>query len=291
MNEEYFGLVSVIIPFYNNADWLDEALESVERQTILPLEIIVINDGSNENITEIKEKYKDVIFLEQDNKGAASARNKGIRYAKGQFCAFLDSDDIWVCNKIEKQISGLIKHNGEWSVTAYTSFDKNEYENTVHPYSGVLNCYQVNVNSCRIQTSTVMIRSDLLKNDPMACFAEDMKNGQDIYLWFYLLSKSNYFLVDEPLTKFRLRGSNAHLSINTHVRVRAQLWEKMSREMLPMPDCLFTKIGYGLCSFAHRKFDYMDESLIIRKIFFGIAWICFRVGKRLTIKMSKTICD
>lgn len=89
--------ISVIIPVFNAELYLAEAIESVLIQEPKPLEIIVINDGSTDKSADILEKYlPDINLIQQENKGAASARNLGIFFSKGSFLAFLDADDIWM---------------------------------------------------------------------------------------------------------------------------------------------------------------------------------------------------
>jgi len=89
-------LFSVIIPVYNRADLLRQALESVDRQTLRDFEVIVVDDGSTENLTTVIRDFEDrVTFLRQNNAGPGAARNYGAAAARGEYLAFLDSDDIW----------------------------------------------------------------------------------------------------------------------------------------------------------------------------------------------------
>ena len=95
-------LVSVIIPTYNSAGYIEEALESVFEQTLQDFEIIVVDDGSTDGTGEVLRKYGDRIrYIYQENNGPASARNGGIRVARGEYIAFLDADDLWVSTKLE----------------------------------------------------------------------------------------------------------------------------------------------------------------------------------------------
>lgn len=99
------ALVSVIIPSYNRADYIDETIESVLAQTYSSIEIIVIDDGSTDNTREIVAKYEPrVRYVWQENAERGAARNHGLRLAKGEFIAFLDSDDVWLPNKVQKDI-------------------------------------------------------------------------------------------------------------------------------------------------------------------------------------------
>ncbi len=97
--------VSVIIPTYNRAHFLCEALDSALSQTFKDFEIIIVDDGSTDNTKQVLEKYGSrIYYIYQENKGRAEARNTGIRRAKGEHIAFLDDDDIWLPNKLEKQV-------------------------------------------------------------------------------------------------------------------------------------------------------------------------------------------
>lgn len=105
--------VSVIIPVYNAAKYLRESIESVLCQTYSDLEIIIVNDGSTDSSLEIAENYQNdsrVKIISSKNKGAAAARNIGIRNSNGAYFQFLDADDILPSNKIEEQMKVLDKN-------------------------------------------------------------------------------------------------------------------------------------------------------------------------------------
>ncbi|MFM6307811.1 MAG: glycosyltransferase family 2 protein [Dolichospermum sp.] len=101
---ENFPLISVIIPCYNRERYLAEAIESVLDQTYPHIELIVIDDGSSDRSGEIAQSYP-LIYHYQTNGGIGAARNAGIALANGKFLAFLDSDDIWVKDKLAKQMA------------------------------------------------------------------------------------------------------------------------------------------------------------------------------------------
>ena len=101
-----FPLISVIIPVYNRDHYLVEAIESVLAQAYPAIELIVVDDGSSDRSAEIAQSYP-LIYYYQPNGGIAAARNAGIALAKGEFFAFLDSDDIWVADKLLKQMAAF----------------------------------------------------------------------------------------------------------------------------------------------------------------------------------------
>lgn len=105
--------VSVVIPAYNTAPYLAEAIESVLQQTYQDFEILVVDDGSTDNTVQVASSYVPRIkLIEKENGGPASARNAGMRQAAGEYIAFLDSDDAWVQDKLAEQVE-LLERNTE----------------------------------------------------------------------------------------------------------------------------------------------------------------------------------
>ena len=134
--------VSVIVPVYNVEKYIDKCLESLVNQTLKDIEIIIVNDGSTDNsikiVEEYKEKYKNkIIYLEKENGGLSDARNYGIQYAKGEYIAFLDSDDYVDRKMYEKLYNKAIENNSDivecdfyWKYTNKLILDtRNEYKN------------------------------------------------------------------------------------------------------------------------------------------------------------------
>jgi len=105
--------VSVIIPTYNSARYLVEAIDSVLAQTYKDFEVLVIDDGSTDDTESVMSKYgSPVRYIRQKNGGVSAARNKGIQESHGRYVAFLDADDTWLPKKIERQLAELKAHNG-----------------------------------------------------------------------------------------------------------------------------------------------------------------------------------
>jgi len=111
MTEEQ-PLVSVIIPVYNGARYLREALESVFAQTYRPIEVIVVDDGSIDDSGVIAQSFPEVHYIHQANQGVAAARNNGIEAARGEYFAFLDQDDLWMPEKLKVQVDYLLSNPG-----------------------------------------------------------------------------------------------------------------------------------------------------------------------------------
>lgn len=103
-------LVSVILPVYNGARFIEEAIESIYVQHYHPLEIIVVDDGSTDDTSVVVQSHKNIRYIYQPNQGVAAARNTGIRNSKGELIAFLDADDYWASNKLNVQVDCLLKY-------------------------------------------------------------------------------------------------------------------------------------------------------------------------------------
>lgn len=278
--EKHYQRVSVIIPFYKGLEWLDEAIESVLSQTYKPYEIIVVNDGSEESIDYLIEKYSEhVNFLYQDNKGAAAARNKGIRESSGDIVAFLDSDDLWDRAKLEKQISLMENGKYKWSATGYSTFGKGD-KIVVIPDNVDGPCWELLYDRSKIATPTVAVRRELLETN---AFSEDMRKGQDIYMWFRLSNRFPLGVVEEDLVRVRITSDTTASSVVNHVKVRSNLWSKMNGADLFRPKSILTKSGYKLCSFLDNKESIKKDSALGKAIFL-CAWVIFRVDSFFQMK-------
>jgi len=105
-------LVSVIIPVYNGAKYIAEAIESVCVQNYEPFEIIIVDDGSTDDTSSVVQSFKNIRYIRQENRGCATARNTGITESRGELLAFLDADDYWAANKLHVQVGCLLNHPG-----------------------------------------------------------------------------------------------------------------------------------------------------------------------------------
>lgn len=188
--------VSVVIPMYNSSKTIIRALESVALQTVQVKEIIVIDDGSVDESSSIVQEYSlksniDIILVKKKNGGVSSARNKGMSIAKGEFVAFLDSDDEWVPEKLEVQMpffseDGVVLVGGH-----HKPLSGNSYSNKK----------TINVNDQflknNFQTSTVVIKNHLAKK--FGGFYEPQKYAEEGRFYFEMLKLGSLVLVQKQL--------------------------------------------------------------------------------------------
>lgn len=119
-------LVSIIIPTFNRATLVVEAIKSVKAQTYPSIQLIVVDDGSEDNTAQLVAQFEEVEYYRQENKGQASARNLGLKYAKGEYIATLDSDDIWFSEFLSDSIKCIEKHNLDFVFLNWISMDGKE---------------------------------------------------------------------------------------------------------------------------------------------------------------------
>jgi len=211
-------LVTVIVPFYNRIDKLLLSLESVQKQTYSELEILLINDGSTDRIDKLRHvcsKDKRVTIIDiGKNMGAAHARNTGISLAKGEYIAFLDSDDIFINNKIELQLEGMIKYEKGISHTSYIRRDITDevVDEVVHSGELAGNPIPNLIHTCPIATPTVMIKKVFLINSKVK-FRENIHIGEDICFWLDLFKSGIRLLgIDIPLTIVNVDKNSASMN-------------------------------------------------------------------------------
>lgn len=210
------NLISIIVPVYNAEKFLEDTIKSVEEQTYTNWELIFVNDCSKDESSKIiDEKIKEnnkikLINLEQ-NSGAAIARNTGINNAKGQYIAFLDADDLWNKEKLEKQINFMKENNCAFSFTGYEFADENGIGNgKIVNVPKTIN-YRQALKNTTIWTSTVMF--DVQKLGKELIQMPNVKRGQDTATWWKVLKQiDNAYGINEVLSYYR--RTNESLSSN-----------------------------------------------------------------------------
>ncbi|MGX6959939.1 MAG: glycosyltransferase family 2 protein [Rickettsia endosymbiont of Pentastiridius leporinus] len=200
--------VSLIIPVYNRINWAIEAIESVLIQTHKNYEILVIDDGSTDNISELTEickKNKRIKYFRKKNEGPAAARNLGIINATGKYIAFLDSDDLFCNDKIEIQLKFMEENNFIFSHTSYQKInEKGKYLESVHSGAFNGNVFPQIIQTCPIAMPTVMGTSALFQEN---LFPENIRSGEDCCLWISIASKNLIGGIDKELSKVRISGN------------------------------------------------------------------------------------
>ena len=194
--------ISVIIPTFNRKETLKRAIQSVVMQSYTPYEIIVIDDGSDDGTKEwLKDNYPNVKYIYQMNSGVSSARNKGIKFARGDWIALLDSDDEWLPSKLKDQAyeielnpAAKFLHTNEiWIRNGVRVNQMKKHKK----YGGYI--FEKCLDICRISPSSVLIKKDIF--DEIGMFDETLKVCEDYDLWLRFASKYPVHFLDQPLIK------------------------------------------------------------------------------------------
>lgn len=207
-------LVSVIIPAFNAEKYILDAINSILSQTYQNYEIIVVNDGSTDNTEQIIKPYLNrIIYLYQDNKGVAAARNTGIKASKGEYIAFLDSDDVWSPEKLSIQVKFLNDHpDFDLVYGDYGTFGENGVIDKNSPLTrkfprpdGYI--FQDLLLRCLIFTATVMLQKKVLEETGL--FDEQFSIGEDYDLWLRIAEKHKIGYIPEVVAMYRQHQESA----------------------------------------------------------------------------------
>ena len=240
--------VSIIMPSYNTGRFIRETIESVLAQTYSNWELIIVDDCSTDNTDEVVKDFlvdERIFYIKNDvNSGAAVSRNRALQEAKGKWIAFLDSDDLWTPEKLEKQIAFMRENGYHFSYTNYVEIDENSKpvgRNVTGP-----RCITKHgmYNYCWMGCLTVMYDAEWVGLIQIA----DIKKNNDYAMWLKVCKKANCHLLDETLAGYRKRSG----SISNHSYVKLVKWH------------------YKLYREAEKKNPISSLVLTGRNLFFGV---------------------
>lgn len=255
-------IVSIIIPAYNAEKYIKQTIESAIGQTYKNIEVIVIDDGSKDGAAEIVKSFGDqrIIYIFQENKGQSAARNSGIKIAKGKYISFLDSDDLFLPQKIERQVD-FLESNPDCGVCyskIYHFFsDQPEklYYNPIPNYSGYI--FDKLLTHSVVNPLAAVMRKEYL--DKYGGFKEDWRRCDEQYLWLKMaFNKVKFCYLDEVLGHYRI---NRESMSNQNVYV-VETMEKF----LELLDIVESWLGQE----ESRKYDFDElRKKTKRKLFIG----------------------
>lgn len=206
--------VSVVVPTYNRADLILQTLQSVLAQTFTDYEIIVIDDGSTDNTAEILRELIEtgkIQYVWQENQGESAARNQGLRLARGEYIAFLDSDDLWLPQKLEAQVSYLDAHPEiGLAQSCFSKFDhatgKDLGTRNSAWFSGRIYPEILMHWSDLMATDAILIRAEALER--VGGFDENLRRAEDLDLWRRISRYYPFAAMSETLTKVRVHSDS-----------------------------------------------------------------------------------
>lgn len=222
------GMVSVIMPSFNTAAFIGDSIQSVFAQSYKDWELIIVDDCSTDNTDQVVKPFLDdqrVRYLKNEkNCGAAVSRNYALREAKGKWIAFLDSDDLWLPEKLEKQIDFMEKNDYHFSYTNYAEIDIEGKRNGISVTGPKRITKSGFFNYCWPGCLTVMYDAETIGLIQIA----DIKKNNDYAMWLKVCRNADCFLLDEELALYR-RGRVG--SVSSHSIITLLEWHyKLYRE-------------------------------------------------------------
>ena len=275
--------VSVIIPFYSGVEWLDESVQSILNETYKNVEIIVVNDGSPEDIQPFLDKYGDkIVYRYKKNQGPAVARNLAMSIATGDYFAYEDADDIWLPTKLEKQIAFMEENSYVWSHTGFYYWwpetSKMKQVSNKYDYDNI--SQQMNL-SFKMVTPSVVVHRSTKEEHPEINFPPELRKGQDTAYFENLAKYYKVALIQEPLVKIRMRGDNSNHQVLMRFERRAATYLEKKEEM--SKGIRFIGRIYVL---YHRAFGMKRGKIkeFVAKCFWTIPYTMERIYLRKIIK-------
>lgn len=185
-----YGLVSIITPSYNCAKFIGHTIRSVQNQTYQNWELLITDDCSKDNSCEVIESFakqdnRIKLFKSLENKGAGEARNNSIKEAQGRFVAFLDGDDMWLPQKLERQLDFMVRNNIEISMTRTIEINQNGEKTGIYMGKKRVKYFQNFVMNC-LDTSAVVYDTKRIGK----FYMKKIRKRQDWLLWNAILKKT-----------------------------------------------------------------------------------------------------
>jgi len=309
--------VSAVIPAYNSAEFIAEAITSILKQSTPVYEIIVVDDGSSDNtLAVVKGLSGNIRYHKQDNRGPAAARNQGIKMASGDWIAFLDADDQWTPDKLKKQLATLSRYP-ELHLIAGDMAEIDQDNHLLTP--SVLDKHQLLavylleqgrpithalsklLHKNFIPTGTVLVRRETLL--AVGLFNESIRYGEDLELWAKIAANYPMSCLPEILMLRRLHGHNATQATVSMLTDSVKVMKSLRQCIcLPLqqqglkPDRLVAE-AYNAVAYWHfnlqkypmarqAAFASLGETLTGRALVYGLA-ACLPARCLMLLKQSK----
>ena len=245
-------LISIIMPTYNCGKYIDETINSVINQTYTNWELLISDDYSSDNTEKIVKKYLNdkriKYFKFTKNQGPAAARNNSMKMAQGDYMAFLDSDDLWDLEKLEKQLKFMKKNNYNFTCTSYEQIaEEGNLLNKVIKSKKKANYNRILLD-CPVGNSTVMYNVSKLGKFEVP----NIRKRNDDALWLQILKKEKYIYgMEDILMKYRVRKNSVSSNKLSLIKYHWQLYREI--EHLSVFRSCFHIVYWGIIKVLHIK--------------------------------------
>lgn len=251
-------LVSIIMPTYKCGQFIERSIKSVQAQSYQNWELIIVDDCSNDGTVGIvmdlfKTDKRISIYQNNSNSGAAVSRNTALRHATGRWIAFLDSDDLWAPDKLEKQIRFMEENGYAFSYHEYVEIDEEDKELGVY-VSGKEHVGKWDMYSC-CWPGCLSVMYDASKIGLIQI--KDVKKNNDTAMWLKVIKKADCYLLKENLGKYRRRTNSI-----TPKPIWQRIWAhyplfRIAEEMNPIAATFW--VVMNVFGNAYKKFKYVKE--------------------------------
>lgn len=230
------GLVSIIMPSWNTGDFIAESIQSVLNQTYTNWELLIVDDCSTDNTDEVVASFEDKrirYFKNKKNSGAALTRNRAMRKAKGEWIAFLDSDDLWMPEKLEKQINFMNKNGYIFSYTEYEKIDEADKPLNIYVTGPTV------VNKCKMYNYDYIGQLTMMYSAKAFGIIQikDIKKNNDYAIRLQLYKKKGVccYLLKENLAKYRIRKKSiSHDKLSKKLKSHYDLFYMCDEKIAPV---------------------------------------------------------
>lgn len=264
--------IDVIIPAYNAEKFIERTMRSVVFQTLPPEKIIVVDDGSTDGTVNVIKEFAKTSNIQiqlhlQENRGPNAARNEGLRHADSEFVAFLDADDVWTKNKLERQIEVFEKTEFEKLGLVYTAYDLIDEHDVEVKYKFLVfklntdmrgHVFDKMFDAMKItgSSSGVLIKRDCFRETGF--FDETLKGAEDWDMWLRISENFSIDYVNEVLVHVRMHDGNSHkdqLSMAENIILLLKKWH-----------AVLDIHHHGRQLLAVKSFDYFFKALFMLKL-------------------------
>lgn len=255
-------LVSVIMPSYNTALYIEETIQSVLDQTYKNWELLIVDDCSTDDTDEVVQQFlcdKRIHYLKnEENSGAAVSRNRALREAKGRWIAFLDSDDLWIPDKLRQQINFMEKKNYHFSYTEYEEIDEKSEPLSV-VVKGPKRITKLGMYAyCWPGCLTVMYDRNVVGDIQIP----DIKKNNDYAIWLKVCRKADCYLYPQIMARYRKRtGSISNHSYARLIKWHYKLWREVECKNLVFASAI---TGANLLFGIYKKTMFVERGKDMR---------------------------
>lgn len=252
--------ITVIIPTYNRASWIEGALQSIQKQRFAPYEIIVVDDGSTDESAEILKKYPEIRIIRKLNGGVSSARNSGLLVAKGEWVAFMDIDDRWEADKLAAQVAYIKQHPEVKAVYGKERWFMHDKELTVPKRYALQESvsFEALLEYTFIGPSSVMLKKSLI--DSVGLFDETLAACEDFDYWLRVARHCDFYGVDSSIIH-KHAGHQDQLSTQIRHLDRYRI-SALFKHLKSAPELIKPMIEQKLNIVLRGAYKHQNEALI-----------------------------